>query len=131
MTHGHQSSGQDIIIHKVQPRERGRLEIVSPAIADDQRIGELYSAYHDNLSPPLSWTLELDAESFALVVEDPDAPRERPFVHWLIWNIPGTATGLSAGVPEDVERWCFGSWSSNNDSSDKLSKCGAGNDSKA
>ncbi|MEI9963836.1 MAG: YbhB/YbcL family Raf kinase inhibitor-like protein [Caulobacteraceae bacterium] len=43
----------------------------------------------------------LEAESFVLVLEDPDAPREQPFVHWLIWNIPGTAVGLPRGVPTE------------------------------
>ena len=101
MTHEHHSSGEDIVIHKVTPRERGRLEIASSAIGPDGRIGDIYSAYHDNISPPLEWTRVLDAESFALVVEDPDAPRETPFVHWMIWNIPGDRTSLPQGLPHD------------------------------
>ena len=103
MTHEHHSSGDDIVIHKVQPRERGRLEVASSAVGPGGRIADIYSAYHDNVSPPLEWTRVLDAESFALIVEDPDAPREEPFVHWMIWNIPGDATGLAAGLPPDPE----------------------------
>ena len=104
MTHEHHSSGEDIVIHKVTPRERGRLEIASSAIGPDGRIGDIYSAYHDNVSPPLEWTRVLDAESFALIVEDPDAPREEPFVHWMIWNIPSSATSLPEGIPRGAER---------------------------
>lgn len=101
MTHEHHSSGEDIVIHKVRPRERGRLEVASAAVGQDGRIADVYSAYHDNLSPPLEWSRVLDAESFALVVEDPDAPRETPFVHWMIWNIPGDRTSLPQGLPHD------------------------------
>jgi Raf kinase inhibitor-like YbhB/YbcL family protein len=101
MAHEHHSSGEDIVIHKVTPRERGRLEIVSRAIGPDGRIADIYSAYHDNISPPLEWTRMLDAESFALVVQDPDAPREAPFVHWMIWNIPGDRTGLPQNLPTE------------------------------
>ena len=46
------------------------------------------SAYGANLSPALAWTSVAGAGAYALVVEDPDAHAPRPFVHWLIWNIP-------------------------------------------
>ncbi|MFH0898130.1 MAG: YbhB/YbcL family Raf kinase inhibitor-like protein [bacterium] len=47
------------------------------------------------ISPPLSWS-EAPAEtvSFALICDDPDAPREKPWVHWVIFNIPKTVTSL-------------------------------------
>ncbi len=92
------SSGEPITIQKVQPREPGRLTLVSEAIGDDGRLGEAYSSYHDGLSPPLVWTGMPDAESFALIVEDPDAPMDRPVVHWMAWNIPGKVEGLPGGI---------------------------------
>ena len=98
MAHGHHSSGDDIVIHKVQPRDQGRLELVSSAVGDDGRIEDRFTAYGDNISPPLSWTRVIDAESYALIVQDPDAPTEEPVVHWMIWNIPGTANSLSPGI---------------------------------
>ncbi len=98
MAHGHHSSGDDIVIHRVQPRDQGRLELASSAVGDDGRIHDRFTAYHDNVSPPLSWTLVLDAESYALIVQDPDAPTAEPVVHWMIWNIPGTATSLPPGI---------------------------------
>ena len=100
MAHQPHSSGEDIVIHKVQPRDRGRLELVSSAIGDDGRIGDRFTAYHDNLSPPLAWTRVLDAETYALVVEDHDAPVRQPFVHWMIWNIPGDTVALPPGLPQ-------------------------------
>ena len=57
------------------------------------------SAYGANQSPPLAWTAVAGAGAYAVVVEDPDAPGEAPFVHWLIWNIAGDVTSLPAGLP--------------------------------
>ena len=37
--------------------------------------------------------------AYAIIVEDPDAPMEKPFVHWMIWNIPGEVDQLAEGVP--------------------------------
>src|SRR4051812_27110986 len=102
MTDAHHSAGEDIVIHKVRPQETGRLLVLtSPGIDHSARIADIHSAYHDNLSPALSWTEVLETDAFALVMEDPDAPREKPFVHWMIWDIPGKATGLPRGVPTD------------------------------
>lgn len=103
------SSGEPIAIQRVKPREPGRLNLVSEAIGDDGRIGDAYSGYHDNQSPPLMWTGMPDAESFALVVEDPDAPLDKPVVHWVVWNIPGTLRGLPSAIkPEARVAQCGG-----------------------
>jgi Raf kinase inhibitor-like YbhB/YbcL family protein len=34
-----------------------------------------------------------------LIVDDPDAPIAEPWVHWVIYKIPGSATGLKEGIP--------------------------------
>ena len=44
-----------------------------------------------------------DAASLALIIEDPDAPMIKPFVHWLIWNLPPTTTGLPVAVPTTAD----------------------------
>ena len=90
-----------LTIQAVQPAMPSTLAVTSPAINAAGWIDPIFSANGDNLSPALSWTLIPEAESFALVVEDPDAPRDEPFVHWLVWDIPGTAQGLDRDeVPE-------------------------------
>jgi Raf kinase inhibitor-like YbhB/YbcL family protein len=73
------------------------VRITSAAIGADGRIANAQSSYGANISPPLSWTPIPGARSYAIVLEDPDAPGPRPFVHWLVWNIPGTVTTLAAG----------------------------------
>jgi Raf kinase inhibitor-like YbhB/YbcL family protein len=37
-----------------------------------------------------------------LIVEDPDAPGDRPFLHWLLWNIPGDADALPGGISREA-----------------------------
>ncbi len=52
----------------------------------------------ENVSPPLAWDGAPDGtETFALIVDDPDAPG-RTFTHWLCYNLPGDAAGLPRAV---------------------------------
>jgi Raf kinase inhibitor-like YbhB/YbcL family protein len=94
------ASGEALTIQKVTPRDPGRMELASPAFSAGEPIPDRFTAYFDNISPPLSWTMLPEAEAFALIVEDPDAPTDKPVVHWMVWNIPGTADGL----PQDAGR---------------------------
>jgi len=91
-------SGEAITILKVQPREERGIILTSTSEGPDGKLDDRHSAYHDNLSPPLHWNEVEGAAAYALVVEDPDAPRTHPFVHWMIWNIPGQARSLPEGL---------------------------------
>jgi len=55
------------------------------------------------VSPELAWTHVPDGTvSFAIILHDPDTSLTHTtdeVIHWLIFNIPGTATGLPEGVP--------------------------------
>jgi Raf kinase inhibitor-like YbhB/YbcL family protein len=99
-----QHSPEALTLGRIQPREPAvGVELLSEAIGVDGAIDLRHTAYGDNLSPPLRWTPIEGAGAYAIVLEDPDAPRETPFVHWLIWNIPGEATSLPEGVPNNAE----------------------------
>lgn len=69
--------------------------ISSPVFENGAAIPEQYTKDGGNSSPPLEWTgVPRGTRSFALVVEDPDAPSSS-FWHWGIYNIPADRTGLN------------------------------------
>jgi Raf kinase inhibitor-like YbhB/YbcL family protein len=73
-----------------------RLE--SPAFRDGRRIPAKYTADGDNTSPPLEWSdPPPGTRSFALIVEDPDAP-QGVFRHWGACNIDADQRRLPEGV---------------------------------
>jgi Raf kinase inhibitor-like YbhB/YbcL family protein len=52
-----------------------------------------------NRSPQLSWhNAPVGTQSFAIICDDPDAPTDKPFVHWIIVNIPSAVVELSTGL---------------------------------
>ena len=74
------------------------LKVTSPVLHAGAPIPDEFTSYGTNLSPPLSWSRgPYGSRSFALVLEDPDAPMASPFVHWVMWNIPLGSTSLKAG----------------------------------
>jgi Raf kinase inhibitor-like YbhB/YbcL family protein len=93
-------SGEAITIMKVDPIYETGIVVTSTAQQPDGRLADRNSAYFDNLSPPLSWTNVPDATAWAIIVEDPDAPQDQPFVHWMIWNIEGGVRTLPEGLPQ-------------------------------
>ena len=51
-----------------------------------------------NMSPPLAIEdVPRDAESLALIMDDPDATRGGTFTHWLVWNISSKTTEFREG----------------------------------
>ena len=86
------------------PALKGRmtLKVSSPVLRSGAPIPDDFSAYGKNLSPPLKWSrAPYGSRSFALVLEDPDAPMATPFVHWIMWNLPLATTSLEAGKAPD------------------------------
>jgi Raf kinase inhibitor-like YbhB/YbcL family protein len=77
--------------------------VESPAFQSGGQIPDRHSAYHDGVSPALSWQgIPRDAEALAILVEDPDAPRPLPFAHWLVANLPPTVNRLPNGIPNEA-----------------------------
>jgi len=74
------------------------LVITSPAFEQGQPIPERFTCKGLEHSPALEWEgAPAGTISFALIVEDPDAPGGT-WDHWVLFNIPGD----SMGMPEDV-----------------------------
>jgi hypothetical protein len=75
--------------------------LVSSAFAPGAEIPVSASCSGANRSPALSWShVPAGTKAFALVMDDPDARGNdgRIFVHWMGWNLPGSARRLPAGT---------------------------------
>jgi Raf kinase inhibitor-like YbhB/YbcL family protein len=80
-----------------------QLSLTSPAIAPGATIATDNSCSGADSSPALAWNSAPQAtKSFALIVEDPDAPGGT-FIHWVAYNISARTTSLPAGVPQTAE----------------------------
>jgi Raf kinase inhibitor-like YbhB/YbcL family protein len=77
------------------------ITINSKAFKQNSPIPDEHSDYGQKQSPPLSWSgVPKAAKSIVLMVEDPDAMSPKPFVHWLVINIPPAMNGLPASLPK-------------------------------
>lgn len=79
------------------------MKLTSPQFDRQQPIPTRHSGEGVDVSPALAWVgAPAETRSFALVCDDPDAMSVAGKVwdHWVIWNIPPTASGL----PENVAR---------------------------
>ena len=70
-----------------------QLQLISTAFSDNERIPDEYTAYFDNISPPLQIkNIPQGTKSFVLIMDDPDAQRVvgHTWDHWVMWDIPVT-----------------------------------------
>lgn len=77
-----------------------RLHLTSEAFSNGALIPARYAGpgVGANLSPPLSWSqAPEDTEELVLVIEDPDAPLPRPFVHLIVAGIPPSVSSFAEG----------------------------------
>ena len=80
------------------------LIVRSPAFAEGHPIPVQFTEDGEDRSPELSWSVApKGTASFCLIVDDPDAPVEEPWVHWVAVDIPGSAAKLPAGFRETTE----------------------------
>lgn len=84
------------------------MTLTTPAWADGTQIPVRHTQAGEQVSPELRWTnTPPGTQSFVLYFHDPDVARNKTTddqVHWIVWNIPATATGLPEGVPAGAER---------------------------
>jgi Raf kinase inhibitor-like YbhB/YbcL family protein len=79
------------------------MKITSTAFLPGKPIPTDCSCDGADRSPALAWSgIPSDTRSFALVVDDPDAPRGT-WVHWVLFNLPADAVELAPGVPRSPE----------------------------
>jgi Raf kinase inhibitor-like YbhB/YbcL family protein len=74
--------------------------LTSPSFTQGAAIPSQHTCDGPDRSPALSWSgAPAGSRSFTLIVDDPDAPAG-VWVHWVLFNLPASATGL----PENVAR---------------------------
>lgn len=79
------------------------MQITSPAFKAKAPIPRKHTCDAENASPRLDWTgAPAGTKSFALVMDDPDAP-PGTWVHWTIWNIPSGAVSLAEGLARSAD----------------------------
>ncbi|HEY4014997.1 MAG TPA: YbhB/YbcL family Raf kinase inhibitor-like protein [Polyangiaceae bacterium] len=89
----------------------GTLTVTSPAFSANGHIPVDLTCDGADKSPRLAWSAPpSNTKSFAVVVDDPDAPGGT-FTHWIAYNIPKDALAL----PEDVDLASIGAIAANND----------------
>src|SRR6266545_1965858 len=77
--------------------------LTSEAFTDGESIPARFTCDGEDVSPSLKWQGWPDGtESFALIMDDPDAP-SGTFTHWLIYDVNAQARTLPEGV-EKTER---------------------------
>lgn len=83
------------------------LTLTTTAFPDGGQVPARHAQTGRDVSPPLSWIGAPDStRSFVLIVHDIDAAQgdgTDDALHWLVWNIPGTATSLPEGVPSGAQ----------------------------
>jgi Raf kinase inhibitor-like YbhB/YbcL family protein len=79
------------------------LTMTITAFADGADIPAKYTQAGDQTSPAIAWTnTPAGTVTFLLHMHDMDVSRNKTSddqLHWLVWNIPGSASGLPEGVP--------------------------------
>ena len=81
------------------------MQLTSSAFRNRGEIPQRHTGESEDVSPDLAWSgAPSGAESFAVICHDPDAPLVTPgtygFVHWVLYDLPGTAHGLAEGTDE-------------------------------
>ncbi len=81
------------------------LQLTVSGFADGSEMPLKYTCYGQpaGVSPAIEWkSVPPGTQSFLLLMHDLEPHPGKglgDITHWLIWNVPGTATGLPEGVP--------------------------------
>ena len=79
------------------------MKVTSPAFENQGAVPKKFTCDGEDISPALAWSnVPEGTKSFALIVDDPDAPDpaspRMTWVHWVMYNIPATVSSLPEGV---------------------------------
>jgi Raf kinase inhibitor-like YbhB/YbcL family protein len=93
------ASGMAVLALDPRPIE---IRLSSPVVEPGGSLPVDHTQLGRDLSPPLAWNgLPEGTRELALVFAGPYDVQPRPFVHWVVYNIPATVAGLDAGLAMD------------------------------
>ena len=77
---------------------KSMLTISSSAFKNGESIPKEYTGEGEDMLPPLSWSgVPEGTKELALICDDPDAPRAKPWVHAVLYKIPAANTSVAEG----------------------------------
>ena len=102
---------QPTALAQVTPAPGGQrppaMVLTIPSWPDGSQIPAKFTQAGEQVSPELKWTnVPAGTQSFVVNMLDPDVSVQRGTEtqpHWIVWNIPATATGLPEGVKAGAE----------------------------
>jgi len=79
------------------------LQITSAAFSAGETIPRKFTCDGPDVSPKLTWNEPpVKTQSFALIVDDPDAP-VGTWVHWVLFDLPADTKELSEGIAKQEQ----------------------------
>jgi len=88
------------------------MQLLSNDFSSNERFPMRFTCDGAGVSPSVYWKdVPAETKSFALILEDPDAP-SGIFTHWLIFNLPPEERQLSEAMSQlpDGAQWGLTSW---------------------
>jgi Raf kinase inhibitor-like YbhB/YbcL family protein len=81
--------------------------LTSSAYQENSNMPARYTCDGDDTSPPLAWSgAPAGTKSFALILDDPDAPDpaapKMTWVHWVLYDIPASVQSLPVGAAKHL-----------------------------
>lgn len=108
MTRGRHAGDAHLAIHDARVAVAPQtLVITSAAFEQDGTIPLRHAGNRvgNNISPPLAWSeLPAGTVELALILEDPDAPLPRPYIHALAWGIKPRRPLAEGELPIKIQR---------------------------
>lgn len=81
-------------------QDTAELTVTSAAFTEGATLDSKFTCDGSDVSPPLQWKgAPPGAKSFAIIVDDPDAPAGT-WVHWVLFNLPPATISLSENLPK-------------------------------
>ncbi|MGH8462061.1 MAG: YbhB/YbcL family Raf kinase inhibitor-like protein [Stenotrophobium sp.] len=88
-----------VLVHAAGNFTLGSPDIGPGAIINSKYVFKGFGCEGGNVSPALQWSnAPAGTQSFAITAYDPDAPTGSGWWHWVVFDIPASATGLAEGA---------------------------------